>query len=595
MAKAKKKAPPRVTELTALAKKAVKKAARGSKLSPSEKGSLTRAGLTKKDGELSAKGRRAAASLGKSKAKSESKAKSKSKKKGTKRVPRKRSAAEKRVLAQKAKTRKKGKTGRARSRYRLRYDKEGNLIGLYIPMKNMTAAERKKVSPTMVSACAMGAVKQGSTSRKSCGVPDSKWVPGRRSKPLPRVGKPGLAGEGLARTRWGSMPRGWPKRKRNPARLKSYAVGALQLQTFMDDDGDWGFQVLSPTGAVLGSGDGEPSEAMARREGKAEARYLNEMVTITGRDFARQSNPSDEELIAQFLASKGAKRVKPAAGAATSLKRMRAEHEKRLMGDGEEEEYVGEEAYREAYLRARAGGYSSEEAFDEAYAATQRPRRKRHYNPRLKMSQMGTAKKKAEPPKGPPREWLIIRSGKRLTFVEHSPTHWVARKGNETWELKKEEEGWRVFLNGESIGWGYGHATRTLAGGEAARMYAGERPRKRRKRKKLATHMGESLTFTEHSPTRWVARKGNDTWELTGSSGTGWRVFLNGDSIGWGYPMSTVALAADEAVRIYAGERLRQGKAPRTRKANTKRKKNPSKKNGKGRSNVSSLISKALK
>lgn len=288
--KIKKKAPPRVSELSAIAQKAVKKAASGRKLTPGEKGSLTRAGLTKKDGDLSAKGKRVAAKL----------SKKPTKKKATssrKRPPRARTTAERRVLAKKAKTRAKGKTGRARSRYRLRYNKDGDLIGLYIPMKNMTAAERKKTSPTMLSACSMGAVRQGSTSRKSCGVPDSKWVPGRRSKPLPRLGKPGLAGEGLARTRWGSMPKGWPKRRKNPSRMKSYSVDSLQLQTYKESDGDWGFQVLSPMGIdVLASGSGEPSEKMAVREGKAEARYLVKMLADEGKKFAvRAQNPSKLE------------------------------------------------------------------------------------------------------------------------------------------------------------------------------------------------------------------------------------------------------------------------------------------------------------
>ncbi len=51
----------------------------------------------------------------------------------------------------------------------------------------------------------------------------------------------------------------------------SYAVGQLTVNTFLGDDGDWGFAVYDPCGSPIAIGSGVPSEKAAARAGKAEA------------------------------------------------------------------------------------------------------------------------------------------------------------------------------------------------------------------------------------------------------------------------------------------------------------------------------------
>lgn len=146
---------------------------------------------------------------------------------------------------------------------RFRYDRDGNIIGVYVPLKHQTKAEQKKATRAMVAACSAGAYRQGSTPRSSCGYRTTR----------------GEAGTGLAYTRWG-FPKGYkkPKHVTNPM----YSVAGLQVKTFKDDDGDWGFAVYSPMGEPLAIGSGEPSQKTAAREGKAEARFQSEILAAEG-------------------------------------------------------------------------------------------------------------------------------------------------------------------------------------------------------------------------------------------------------------------------------------------------------------------------
>ena len=158
------------------------------------------------------------------------------------------------------------KAAREKRPTRFRYDGDGNIIGVYIPLQHQTKAEQKRATKAMVSACSAGAYRQGVSPSKTCGY--------RGLKPSAE------AGRGLAYARWG-FPRGWPKPRKvhNP----TYTVGSLTVKTFKDDEGDYGYAVYSPRGEPLTIATGEPSEKMAAREGKAEARFQEEILEIEAR------------------------------------------------------------------------------------------------------------------------------------------------------------------------------------------------------------------------------------------------------------------------------------------------------------------------
>lgn len=156
---------------------------------------------------------------------------------------------------------------------RFSYDRDGNIVGVYVPMQHKTKAEQKAASRAMVSACSAGAYRQGVSPTKTCGY--------RGIKPSKQ------AARGLAYARWG-FPKGWPK----PRKVKNpgYNVGSMQVKTFMDEDGDWGYVVYDVGGAPLLIDTGEPSEKIAAREGKAEARFQAEILAVEGREM-RAENP----------------------------------------------------------------------------------------------------------------------------------------------------------------------------------------------------------------------------------------------------------------------------------------------------------------
>ena len=153
---------------------------------------------------------------------------------------------------------------------RLRYDRDGNVIGIYVPLKYQTKAEQKKAAKSMIAACSAGAFRQAVSPGRTCGY-----------RALKRGSK---AGQGLAYARWG-FPKGWPNvRFKNPG----YSVAGLIVKTFKDDDGDWGYSVLTPTGDLLAVESGEPSEKVAAREGKSEALYQAEIMEVTARPNPRR-------------------------------------------------------------------------------------------------------------------------------------------------------------------------------------------------------------------------------------------------------------------------------------------------------------------
>jgi hypothetical protein len=147
---------------------------------------------------------------------------------------------------------------------RFRYDRDGNIIGFYVPLQHQSKAEQRRATKAMVSACSAGAYRQSVSPGRTCGY---------------RALKPGSrAGQGLAYARWG-FPQGWPKaRFHNPA----YSVAGLTLKTFKDEEGDWGYAVYSAMGEPLAINTGEPSEKVAAREGKAEARFQAEILSVEG-------------------------------------------------------------------------------------------------------------------------------------------------------------------------------------------------------------------------------------------------------------------------------------------------------------------------
>lgn len=152
---------------------------------------------------------------------------------------------------------------------RLRYDRDGNVTGIYVPLKYQTKAEQKKAAKSMVAACSAGAFRQAVSPGRTCGY-----------RALKRGSK---AGQGLAYARWG-FPKGWPNvRFKNPG----YGVAGLIVKTFKDDDGDWGYSVLTPSGDLLSVSSGEPSEQVAAREGKAEALYQAESLEVEARPNPR--------------------------------------------------------------------------------------------------------------------------------------------------------------------------------------------------------------------------------------------------------------------------------------------------------------------
>ena len=146
---------------------------------------------------------------------------------------------------------------------RFSYDRAGNIVGVYVPLKHQTKAERRKATRAMISACSAGAYRQGVSPSKTCGFQTT------REK----------AGEGLAYARWG-FPRGWPKPRQvsNP----SYRVGPFWVKTFVDSEGDWGYAVYGVEGEPIVINSGEPSEKIAMREGKAEARFQAEILKAEG-------------------------------------------------------------------------------------------------------------------------------------------------------------------------------------------------------------------------------------------------------------------------------------------------------------------------
>lgn len=147
---------------------------------------------------------------------------------------------------------------------RFRYDRDGNIIGFYVPLQHQSKAEQRRATKAMVSACSAGAYRQSVSPGRTCGY---------------RALKPGSrAGQGLAYARWG-FPKGWPKaRFHNPA----YSVAGLTVKTFKDEEGDWGYAVYSAMGEPLAINTGEPSEKVAAREGKAEARFQAEILSVEG-------------------------------------------------------------------------------------------------------------------------------------------------------------------------------------------------------------------------------------------------------------------------------------------------------------------------
>lgn len=185
-------------------------------------------------------------------------AKRKAKKAAKRKAPRKRGGKTLAAILKKA--------AKEKRPTRFRYDGEGNITGVYVPLKHQTKAEQKRATRAMVSACSAGAYRQGASPTRTCGT--------RGLKPSAE------AGRGLAYARWG-FPKGWPKPKRvnNPG----YSVGAMRVKTFRDEDGDWGYAVYNGGGLPVTIASGEPSEKVAAREGKAEARFQGEILEIERR------------------------------------------------------------------------------------------------------------------------------------------------------------------------------------------------------------------------------------------------------------------------------------------------------------------------
>lgn len=75
--------------------------------------------------------------------------------------------------------------------------------------------------------------------------------------------------------------------------------------------------------------------------------------------------------IAEFIARKGVTKCPPSKGGARSLSAMRREHEAALTEDPSEEVSAEQrsEREREAFGRARAAGFSTSDALDEAREA----------------------------------------------------------------------------------------------------------------------------------------------------------------------------------------------------------------------------------
>ncbi len=136
---------------------------------------------------------------------------------------------------------------------RWRYDEDGFPISFYVPLKHQTAAEQRTASRTMVSACSLGAFRQGSSPTRSCGKRGLKT--GTR------------AGRGYAYSRWG-YPKGWPRKQfKNPT---TFHMG-MEVQTYVyDPSGEWGFDIVDPlTGVVAFACRGAESEAQAMECAKA--------------------------------------------------------------------------------------------------------------------------------------------------------------------------------------------------------------------------------------------------------------------------------------------------------------------------------------